>query len=119
MLRIVLVTWMLLSRATATARPTWPLSRIHALLGIRASMHTIFNPLDFIAKLASLAPKPRANLTQFHGVFVGVPHHPNSKHRFQVTPARRGKGRQKVKEHDNTPEERRTARLAELLLSPI
>ncbi len=37
--------------------------------------HVIFDPLDFIAKLAALAPKPRVNLTRFHGVFA-----PNSKH---------------------------------------
>jgi hypothetical protein len=56
--------------------------------------HVIFEPLDFISKLASLMPKPRVNLTRFHGVFVGMPHHPNSKHRTLVTPARRGKKRQ-------------------------
>ena len=49
--------------------------------------HVIFEPLDFIAKLAALAPKPRVNLTRFHGVFA-----PNSKHHVQVTPASRGKG---------------------------
>jgi len=49
--------------------------------------HVIFNPLDFIAKLASLVPKPKINLTRFHGVFA-----PNSKHRILVTPARRGQG---------------------------
>ena len=32
--------------------------------------HVIFEPLDFIAKLASLVPKPRVNLTRFHGVFA-------------------------------------------------
>ena len=71
--------------------------------------HVIFNPLDFISKLASLVPKPRVNLTRFHGVFVGVPHHPNSKHRILVTPARRGKGGQKAIGQDKMPEERRTA----------
>ncbi|WP_160190458.1 WbuC family cupin fold metalloprotein [Escherichia coli] len=40
--------------------------------------HVIFEPLDFIAKLAALVPKPRVNLTRFHGVFA-----PNSKHRVQ------------------------------------
>jgi hypothetical protein len=49
--------------------------------------HVIFEPLDFIAKLAALVPKPRVNLTRFHGVFA-----PNSMHRVQVTPAKRGKG---------------------------
>ena len=42
--------------------------------------------------LAALVPKPRVNLTRFHGVFVGVPHQPNSKYRALVTPAKRGKG---------------------------
>ena len=45
-------------------------------------------PLDFIAKLAALVPKPSVNLTRFHGVFA-----PNSQHRIQVTPAKRGKGK--------------------------
>ena len=53
--------------------------------------HVIFDPLDFTAKLASLVPKPKVNLTRFHGVFA-----PNSKHRTLVTPARRGKGRRKA-----------------------
>jgi hypothetical protein len=62
--------------------------------------------LDFIAKLAALAPKPRVNLTRFHGVFA-----PNSKLRVQVTPARRGKKVEKVKPGgtdwlDKSPEER-------------
>jgi hypothetical protein len=52
----------------------------------------IFEPLDFMARLAALVSKPRANLTRFHGVFVGVPHQPNSKYRALVTPAKRGKG---------------------------
>lgn len=46
----------------------------------------IFEPLDFIARLAALVPKPRVNLTRFHGVFA-----PNSKHRAHVTPGKRGK----------------------------
>jgi hypothetical protein len=81
--------------ALSMARHLWPFSRIHALLGIRTSMHFIFEPLDFIAKLASLVPKPRVNLTRFYGVFVGMPHHPNSKYRLTVTPAKRGKGKQR------------------------
>ena len=63
--------------------------------------HVIFEPLDFIAKLAALVPKPRVNLTRFHGVFA-----PNSKHRVTVTPTKRGKGKQK---EDKTPNERRIA----------
>jgi len=49
--------------------------------------HVLFEPLDFIARLAALVPKPRVNLTRFHGVFA-----PNSKLRAQITPAQRGRG---------------------------
>ena len=63
--------------------------------------HVIFEPLDFISKLASLVPKPRVNLTRFHGVFA-----PNSKHRTLVTPARRGKS---LQEENKTPEEKHRA----------
>jgi hypothetical protein len=63
--------------------------------------HVIFEPLDFIARLAALAPKtlallvewalpkPRFNLTRFRVVFA-----PNSKHRARVTRAKRGSGGQ-------------------------
>ena len=47
--------------------------------------------MDFIARLAALVPKPRVNLTRFHGVFA-----PNSKYRARVTPAKRGRGGQAV-----------------------
>ena len=53
-------------------------------------------PLDFIAKLAALVPKPRVNLTRFHGVLA-----PNSKHRINVTPAKRGKGSTYKQENSN------------------
>lgn len=43
--------------------------------------HLIFEPLDFIARVAALVPKRRVNLTRFHGVFA-----PNSKYRAAVTP---------------------------------
>ncbi len=51
--------------------------------------HIIFDPVDFMAKLAALVLKPRVNLTRFHGVFA-----PNSLHRVWVTPARRGRAAQ-------------------------
>jgi hypothetical protein len=72
--------------------------------------HVIFEPLDFISKLASLVPKPKVNLTRFHGVFVGMLHHPNSQYRLTVTPAKREKGKHRgdLKE-DKAPDERRTA----------
>jgi len=63
--------------------------------------HVIFEPLDFISKLASLVPKPRVNLTRFHGVFA-----PNSKQRTLVTPTQRGKS---LKEESKTPVEKRRA----------
>jgi len=47
--------------------------------------HVVFEPLDFIARLAALVPKPRVNLTRSHGEFA-----PNSAWRSQGrTPARR------------------------------
>ncbi len=46
-----------------------------------------FDPVDFIARLAALAPKPRVNLTRYHGVLA-----PNHRWRGLVAPAKRGKG---------------------------
>jgi hypothetical protein len=68
--------------------------------------HVFFEPLDFLARLAALVPKPRVNLTRFHGVFA-----PNSQWRAQVTPAKRGKGRQSlgVESEDKTPAEKHAA----------
>jgi hypothetical protein len=69
--------------------------------------HVIFEPLDFIARLAALIPRPRANLTRFHGVFA-----PNSKHRALITPAKRGKGnkhQENSKTDDCTPAKRHAA----------
>jgi hypothetical protein len=66
--------------------------------------HVIFEPLDFIAKLAALVPKPRVNLTRFHGVFA-----PNSKYRVDVTPAKRGKGFKPHESDDQSPQQRHNA----------
>jgi len=69
--------------------------------------HVIFEPLDFISRLVALVPKPRVNLTRFHGVFA-----PNSMYRALVTPAKRGRGK-KVKSlnkvPDQTPAEKRAS----------
>ena len=46
-----------------------------------------FEPVDFIARLAALVPKPRVNLTRYHGVLA-----PNHRWCGQITPAKRGKG---------------------------
>ncbi len=48
--------------------------------------HVVFEPLDFMARLAALVPNPRINLTRYHGVFA-----PNHHWREQVTPTRRGR----------------------------
>ena len=45
--------------------------------------HVVFEPLDFMAKLAALVPRPRTNLTRFHGVLA-----PNSRYREQIIPTR-------------------------------
>ena len=58
--------------------------------------HVIFEPLDFIARLAALVPPPRLNLTRFHGVFA-----PNSPHRARITPARGGLGHEAHKVRPN------------------
>jgi len=67
--------------------------------------HVIFEPLDFIGKLAALVPPPRANLTRFHGVFA-----PNSRNRDQVVPGRRVQQRDQASPDDEpTVAERRAS----------
>ena len=61
--------------------------------------------LDFLARLAALVPRPRVNLTRYHGVFA-----PNSAHRALFTRAGRGKSREGVARADaRTPAERHAA----------
>jgi hypothetical protein len=64
--------------------------------------HVVFELLDFIARLAALAPKPRVHLTRLHKVFA-----PNSAWRAQITPAWQGKPDNK--QAHKTPAERHTA----------
>ena len=52
-------------------------------------------PVDFIARLAALVPKPRVNLTRFHGVLA-----PNHRWRGLVTPAKRGKSAMRPSDSD-------------------
>jgi len=55
-----------------------------------------------LARLAALVPRPRGNLTRFHGLFA-----PNSRYRARITPAGRGRRR---RADSNQPEpERRQA----------
>lgn len=61
--------------------------------------HVLFSPADFIARLAALVPRPRVNLTRYHGVFA-----PSSPMRRAIVPtpasARR---RRKLKESATAP----------------
>ena len=85
--------------------------------------HIIFEPLDFtapahpcargisasmhvISRLVALVPRPRVNLTRFHGVFA-----PNSKYRAKITPARRGNRKKchSADDVDQTPAEKRAS----------
>jgi hypothetical protein len=58
----------------------------------------------FISRLVSLIPRPRVNLTRFHGVFA-----PNSKHRGLITPAKLGKGKAPPETQKTSPLERHIA----------
>jgi hypothetical protein len=65
----------------------------------------IFEPLDFIAKLAALISKPKVNLTRFHGVFAL-----NSQYRKIITSERKTKksSTMKTKGTETETEKRKT-----------
>ncbi len=74
---------------------------------IQSTCRLTYRPLDFLARLAALVPKPRVNLTRFHGVFA-----PNSRYRGRVTKGKRGRGGRRATTRDAeepTPAERRAA----------
>ena len=77
---------------------------LEARLSLRLHMDSEFHehideqPLDFLARLAALVPRPRVNLTRYHGVYA-----PNSAHRAWVTRAGRGKGRADAARADVRP----------------
>ena len=78
--------------------------------------HILFDPADFIARLAALVPRPRANLTRYHGVFA-----PNCKLRSAVIPKQRKKPAASPA-HDQTQEshgEKNVARSGEDLTAPL
>ncbi|MBK9667589.1 MAG: transposase [Gammaproteobacteria bacterium] len=52
--------------------------------------HVAFEPLDFIARLAAVVPRPRVNLTRYHGVLAA-----NHRWRAEVTPSGRGRRRER------------------------
>jgi hypothetical protein len=69
--------------------------------------HVVFEPLDFLARLAALVPRLRVNLTRYHGVFA-----PNSAQRAWVTKAGQGRGTRDqaaARPEDTTPAERRAS----------
>ena len=73
----------------------------------RSESKLCFRPPWRWPRLAALVPKPRVNLTRFHGVFA-----PNSKHRASVTPAKRGKGAKPkacAEQQESMPVQRRAA----------
>ena len=45
--------------------------------------HGLFEPNDFIARVASLVPRSRAHLIRYHGLFA-----PNARHRHLVVPTK-------------------------------
>jgi len=72
--------------------------------------HVIFEPPDFMARLSALVPRPRANLTRFHGVFAGAPDRPNNKYRALVTPSKRGKSaKRQINGDERSPVEQHAA----------
>ncbi|MEM9388552.1 MAG: transposase, partial [Pseudomonadota bacterium] len=62
--------------------------------------HVVFQPLDFLARLAALVPRLRVNLTRFHGVLA-----PKAKWRGAVTPSGRGRGGRPEPEKAQDPPE--------------
>ena len=63
--------------------------------------HVLFEPLDFMARLAALVPRPRVHLVRYHGLFA-----PNAKHRHRVvkhTPGTTGSDDNLECSHDSQP----------------
>jgi hypothetical protein len=66
--------------------------------------HVLFEPLDFIARLAALVPRPRSHLLRYHGLFA-----PNARHRRLIVPCPPAHTAAKPAEHDSpTPPARLT-----------
>ena len=60
--------------------------------------HVIFEPLDFLARLAALVPSRGVNLTRYHGVFA-----PNHRWRALIVPAQRGRAGSAAGQGSGTP----------------
>ena len=68
--------------------------------------HVLFSSQDFIARLAALVPRPRANLTRYHGVFASA-----SSLRQHIVPAAHKPRRPKAKttqDHQQTDKSTRS-----------
>ena len=57
------------SRTNASRSITAGRSRIDSSTP-SGTTHVVLDPIDFIARLAALVPRPRAHLTRYHGVFA-------------------------------------------------
>jgi hypothetical protein len=68
--------------------------------------HIVFEPLDFISKLAAVVPVPRVNLTRYHGIFA--PHHA---HRAEIVNAVDDKKKINTQAEDGKPETEKRARI--------
>jgi hypothetical protein len=77
------------------------------------STHVVLEPLDFIAQLAALVPRPRLNLTRFHGVFA-----PNFKHRARILPWR-ARGRVFAIDIETCPERRNKIQIMRSQVPPL
>jgi hypothetical protein len=68
--------------------------------------HLVFEPLDFISKLAALVPIPRVNLSRYHGIFA--PHHA---HRAEVVSMTDNNTQTNTQAEDVKPEVAKRARM--------
>ena len=76
--------------------------------------HFVFEPLEFLAKLAALVPRPRANLTRYHGVLA-----PNSKYRKRVVPTPNKRAKRKRKHTAESKHTQDTKRESDKPLAPL
>ena len=61
--------------------------------------HFVFEPIEFLARLAALVPRPRGNLVRYHGILA-----PNAKHRSAVVPnPSRQNRRRRTRAHPPVP----------------
>ena len=59
--------------------------------------HVLFEPLDFMAKLAALVPRPRANLVRYHGIWH------DRGHRMRSIAVRWCRGLDRIRDVDGGP----------------